>query len=1110
MPRSRLPIRLLAPLLAVSLFACAAVSQDAKKPTAIKLPDGTIVLYTANPNEAAPKIDGVVLSAKEYAQLVEQAEQLKKLREAAKPVSPSVCRVKGRVDSSTGKPIAKLSVEYSYRTTLPRTPVLLGGQRAAPVAAVGPDGKVPLLELTADGLAVLVEQPGEGKITLELEAAVAGRGGKNEIGFELGLPRAAITSLVFEPPGPAVKKLIVGTRSPEAGSPRPSEIKRATDDAIRYAAKPGGTGVPLGPIDLLEVAWETQATASATGADGTVSAEADVAVRVDESQIETTTRLRLKGPASEWRIALPKDATVTASRPGGTESAVATATRPTDPKQPLWIVQTPEAGDWLVTAVVRLPRPDAKDPKYPGPYGVVLAHVAGLPRQSGTVRVFAPSTIRVSNYRHPAEVRRLDATAGAEAPVASFRYATAGAAAPSFDFEARPARGFTAIQPHHKLDLTHEGWRLRTELRVAPVRSTVEQLTLELPAGWRDPIVRPDDRVDEVQAGTEANGKRPWTIRLANGMAEPFALTVETLFAVPETSNEISLELPRFPGSTERETQVTVTVPEGLAVRATGRDATTATALAPVGTTKATAAARIEGAFELPVAKLDLAWQPYRAELSATLRADVTLGERQMTVTQTMQFKAADPIGRAIRFKGPSNPLALQASPALESAGLGQWSWTPAADAKEATVTASYSLPLPPRGEAKPGPVDVPLFWPDATSVAATVRVWGAPSPGARRPANVQGPWEERAPEPVAERDSLPWLTLAATGSTRAVPLAFDLTETVEDGGTTIERAAYQTWVAPDGATMARARFLLKRWSPAGLDLDVPGVPTVFVNRERVDGVQPLPTGPDGERAVRVPLPEMKPNRTTLVVEVQYALPSRPRGEMLLVPPRIRGAVLLAPARVQVALPSNAVPLILGSSFVPDQRWGWRGGFPSPVAALTPDELDRWFLGGAAPADDDAWNGSTDDAVTGRQYDAASLRVVRVPRLPFVVGCSLLALLVGFGIARLRPRLVGPAVALVGLLAVAAGAVLPQPATQALAAGLPGLGALALALGGATLLRWQARRRIDYLPTFRREVVPIPLPPAGSGSNPRPSRNGSATGESGRTATPLLPPQAMG
>jgi hypothetical protein len=1078
----------------------------------VKLPDGTVVFYTANPTDAAPKIDGVVLSAKEYQQLVEQAEQLKKLRETTKPVSPSACHVRGKVDAKGGKPVAKLVVEYSFRTTAPRTVVLLGGQRAAPVAATGTDGKIPLLESTADGLAVVVEQPGEQKVTLELEAAVLPRGGKNELGFEVGLPRAAITSLAFEPPGPAVKKLIVGTRTPEAAAPRPPELKRTTDDAARFAGK----GVPLGPIDLLEVAWETPTPATPAATDTALSADADVTVRVDDAQIETTTKLRLKGPAREWLVQLPADAAVTAARANvsNIEAIFASSpavTRVTDPKLPAWKIQTPDAGEWVVTAVVRQPRPDAKDAKHPGPYPVGIAFAVGVPKQTGTVRIFAPPTIRLSNYKHSAEVRRQDAAAGADAPVAAFRYATAAAKPPTLEFEARPARGFTAVQPHHRLDLTRDGWRLRTEVRVTPVRTVVEQLTFDLPSGWRDQVVvRPDDRVDEVAVGAEANGKRPLTIRLAAGQSEPFALTVETLFPLDDTASDAALPLPKFTGSEERESQLTVTVPDGFTVRGTAAEAAanaTPVDLLPATPPKPGAAVpQLAGTFETPLARLDVAWQPYRAELAATARADVTVGERQLTIVETIQFKAADAIGRPIRLKGPVNPLAFQATPAVEPAGGGLWTLTPAADAKEVTLTVSYAVPLPPRVADKPVSADVPLVWPDATKVTATVRVWGAAA--GRRPANVQGTWEERPPEPTPDRDALPWLTLAAAGGPKAVPLAFDLVESADAGAAVVERAVVQTWASADGAVQGRARFLLKRWPAGGIDVELTaaGPPTVFVNKDRADGLTPLPGGDESARAYRVPLPEARPSRPTLVVELQYALPPQPAGELLLVPPRVRGAVLQAPAWWQVAVPSRDVPLVFTTALLPDVRWGWRGGLPAPVAGLSPAELDRWFAGGVSP-DGEAWVGAADDAVTGRQATPATVRVVRVPRLPFVVTCSLLTLIVGLAVSRLRPALVGPTVALWGVLAIAAAVLIPQPAAQMLSAGLPGLLALAVALAVGAAARWLARRRVRYLPTFRREVI-VPAAPSGSGSNNRTSRNGAPSLDVAKSSAPVAPPQA--
>jgi hypothetical protein len=345
--------------------------EPSKAPTAIKLPDGTVVLYTQNPNEVAPKIDGVVLSAKQYQQLLEQAEQLKKSRETNKLISPSVCRIRGNVDTRSGKPIAKLSIEYAFRTRTPRTSVLLGGQRAAPTSATASDGKLPLLEWSTDGLSVIVETPGDHKMTLELEAAVIPRSGQNELGFEIGLPRSAITSLLFDAPSPEVRKFTIGTRTPDGANPRPSELARVTEDAARFAVKPDATGVALGPIEWLEVAWVAPTMTTSKPVEATLAAEADVAVQVDDTQIETNIKLKLRGPAREWQTNLPRNATLTATR-ASTERPdfgfpiMPTITRPTDAAPTLWKIQTPDASEWLITAIVRQPRPDAKDPKFSG------------------------------------------------------------------------------------------------------------------------------------------------------------------------------------------------------------------------------------------------------------------------------------------------------------------------------------------------------------------------------------------------------------------------------------------------------------------------------------------------------------------------------------------------------------------------------------------------------------------------------------------------------------------------------------------------------------------------------------------------------------------------
>src|SRR6266699_2590471 len=77
--------------------------------------------------------------------LLEAAEQAKRLAAPDKPEPPSVCRLSGRIESRGGKDVAILRVEFQFRTTVPRSAVLLGLQKGKPVAATIDDGKLAVL-----------------------------------------------------------------------------------------------------------------------------------------------------------------------------------------------------------------------------------------------------------------------------------------------------------------------------------------------------------------------------------------------------------------------------------------------------------------------------------------------------------------------------------------------------------------------------------------------------------------------------------------------------------------------------------------------------------------------------------------------------------------------------------------------------------------------------------------------------------------------------------------------------------------------------------------------------------------------------------------------------
>jgi hypothetical protein len=372
--------------------------------------------------------------------------------------------------------------------------------------------------------------------------------------------------------------------------------------------------------------------------------------------------------------------------------------------------------------------------------------------------------------------------------------------------------------------------------------------------------------------------------------------------------------------------------------------------------------------------------------------------------------------------------------------------------------------------------VPVPLLWPEAaTHTEVTARVWGA---GGRRADGYVGRWREVPPEPAAERDSLPWLTLTAAGPE---PLAVLLAADGPAGPpAVVERSLIQAVLADDGTTAVRARFVLLRWA-GGVDVDLPpGVAAdVFVDGKRID---PLPR-PDG---VRVPVPDPKPGRTACVldVRVQGAAAGGWRGRTIL-PPRVRAA-FRSPARWSVTHAAGTVPLVPAAAVQADARWGWRGYGFGPAAADSPADLDRWLRDGveADAVEPPPAVPPGGEVVAVRQPALGPLTLIAVPRTAWVAGASFLAFATAVGLARLRAAALGPAVLLLAVTATAAAVVLPHPTAQFVAAAQPGLLSAAVLVAGTAAADWYQRRKADRLPAFSRGpsgAAPTPLPPASAG-----------------------------
>lgn len=1065
----------------------------------IKLPDGTF-LWTGEGER-------IVLTPEELQKVLDQVEQLKKQLAARKPAAPSGCAIVGGIAGRGDAVVAALKVTYTFRTTAPNAAVALGGKRAFLVSAALDGNKLPILDTGEDGLAALVETAGDHTLALEFEAPVSGRGTKAEIGFELGLPRAAITTLQLTLPA-EVKRVSLATRTPDPA--KPPEVRRVPAlDVKQLAPRPGQeAGYPLGPVDQVEVSWEPPAAAAP--ADAGPAADIEVVCELDEAQITTTAKFRLRGAAREWRIVSPGEPIP--ARPGGAPDVGASPVvgKPADPNQPVWKVEFPAGAtpaDWVFTAKVTQERPKPEEAGHKGPFAVGPFSVTGVTRQTGTVRVKATANNRLTFQQGP-ELRR-DAPME-EDVAAAFRLVPGPTdAAPRFQpllrVEAETLKGTVRIKPVYTLDLTPAGWRLKAELKVTPIRTEVDAITFEVPASWPRAIQVDPPRlvvgVPQDEPKPEAT-RRTVTIRLDAAHKQPFDLLLNTTLPVPPGTRELAVPLLVFPEGTETDTTVTATVPIGLEVRGMAREweggqpagwgQPLAAVPGPDGKPPKTVAA-VGGKFDHGLARVDLAWQPHRPELTAEIRAEVTVGDRQAVVTQQVKLRAPEGFARPVRFQGPP-ALAFQGPGAsLEPVGAGEWAFTPPAEAKDAALTLTFPVALPPRpaGDRGPWKLPVSLVWPTgATRTETVVRVWAGGS-GGRVIAADPGAWRELPPEPVAERDAMPAATLAGSGPD--LPLVLDVQEINDPSAATVwvERGLIQTVAAADGTVTYRARFLLKRWLTDSVELRLPGptvgpAPEILIDDPpRKAGAVPVADS-GGDRVFLVALPGAKPGRA-VVLEVRYQLP----GDSLHVPPRPKAA-FAGPVRWQFTPPPGSVPLVVGDGGAAEQRWRLRLGLLAPGPIASADDLDRWFRTGTEPdgAGADDAPGGFGEPVILRLARPEPVRVYRVSGIGLVVGCSVGLLLLGLVVVRLPGGMAGLVVAGLGGAAAVAAVLVPQPAGQVAGAAEPGVAAILLVFGVQAVARRYHRRRVTHLPGFTR-VRPEPeepLPAAPSGQAPQ---NGS-------------------
>jgi hypothetical protein len=1067
-----------------------------------KLPPGTIFIIGDDAKDVLQQPGVIVLSPEKFKELLDQIDQLKKQANPDKPETPSRCRLTGRVDGD----LVHLQAQFDFETRRKKALVALGCQKAWPTAAVLDDGKLPLLPPPGDdGFIVQVDQPGPHRLTLDLDLPVTTRGSKGsdvkgtDRGFEMGLPRAAITIVeALDLPDP-VKEVRFGQRAVVARDLSSRNGQR----------KP----VALGPVEKLEVSWKGPAPQRPTEPILTVQGQVDV--RVDDTHVTTQADLLLKvesGLVPQWQIqaAAPPAVTVEAEGPAGDDRGLTVIVPAADAKVPIWTIKPRDPTAEPLKLRLRSRQPRVLNKALPiGPFAVLQAM-----RQHGQITISVPTELRprfltrgeVSQREVPDDKRVGNTT------VAAFSYwnlpaVPANQLVPApLDLTLEPIQGAIESSVVHSLRLADDGWRVTSEIEINPVRIALDRLDVEVPADYElraSPalIAEPDLEVKDA-------AKHVSVVKLTKKHHQAFKVILEGVVPLAEGKQALTIALPRPLPVQEKGTKLldkgarlTASVPETmelLVARDTGND------------TVAPGKREQSWRSERTPPRVELAWQPQRQELIADALVDVTLAERQVAVRQRLRFMALPDGTREVVLRSPDFPAGRV--PTAERVTLlprGPGSWAVAA--KDSALTIDYALPLPePEPGGRPRRVAVPLFRPEgATRCTVKVRVW---SDSGVHAILAGGAWQEQALEVVPERDSLPILVLTGSGVNAGQGLEFPLAlRLAEPPGTSLaavafDRALIQASLMDGGGQRYRARFLLHKINSRTLDIELPGSPTalgleVWLNGKRISSWQTLDDELRDAESGRVARLRVEPElyRKPVVLELRYQLAtnrdSSSRWQTTVQPPLLRGSVLAGRVRWQIQTPADRVVIATSGSAAAEQQWGLRHGLLAPRPAATAADLERWFYGGlepaGAPLDGEVdWTLRNPELVAGQPVLGA-LAIIHFGQQTWLLSCSLLVVALGLALYFMPlPRMVLWAVLVVLGLAVLVAALLWPRTMPALLYGCqPGLVVLLVVMAVQWLLQRRYRRQLIFMPAFSRVMPGSSMPGSsiirGSGSGQR-------------------------
>ncbi|HMC88091.1 MAG TPA: hypothetical protein VKI17_01020 [Gemmataceae bacterium] len=1082
----------------------------------LKLPSGAVIVISGDVKEPLRQAPAraVVLTPEEYQRMLDQIAQLKRQARPEKPVTPSSCKVTGRVEGS----MAYLQVQFDFKTDSANGLIDLGCAGATPTDAKL-DGALAWLQRGEDGYVIPVENPGPHEAKLELVVPVAAKKAFKGAGrgFDLELPRAAITTLEqLDLPG-ALSEVLLSSRTVR---PRQLDAQRSRLEKVPITA--------AGPLDntrRLDLTWKGPAAEPARSPT-VLAAIGKLTVRI-ESQVLTDVELELRalsGETAVWRVLvpLPPDGVQEVKALPQDEARVQSIERSADKQGTLVTVRLKQPGAEPLRLSFRLQQPRSTSSVPIGPITVPDAMT-----QRGEIELRAVDEIRL-HYTRRGDVgqREVSDEQRRDNVKAAFAYWNAAAAAgppaaPFVTLQIEPVKGAVETRVTHTLRLippegsTAGQWRLLTQLDVRPVRTAVDRIDLSLPPGYKFEDTIGPSSSELVEKVTSDQANQVLQIKLASKQSRPFLIKLPGFYLLQPAEQETALELPRPmawsveheiqsgatppPGRTptlDRGGQVTVGYPEGiepsrsLDLQENGsprvrslfpqtpetREFTWQTDRAPV--------------------RLTAGWRPHRAELRVDALADVTLAGRQAHVRQhlQLQFSQAPPAQLLLRVPaGLAGGLQV-----IEGGTLSRDDKNPkersvvlkAPPDREQQIILQYSFALPPAREVRGiRRFDVPLVHVvQATRGESKVRVWCDPG---ELPELASGRWEEAPAEVVPNRESLPVLVLHG-GLASPLALKSGRAGSPVLASAAVERVLAHAFVDEGTSQSYQVRFLLSKLTTRHLDVQLPVALTTSNVQVSLDGVGvPLrmidEAGQEVEvgKIVRLKVdPELYPKPVDLAVSYQID-PSRLEGNgrflSTLRPPTLTGAIFMGRVRWQVDLPAGdlAVYALDGSL---EERWCWSNWLFRLRPAATSEELERWFKGEGAKDNNDA-----EPAALCWQSTLGPLPLVHVPQRFWLLICAFVFLAVALVLffAPLPRFLFWVCVLLLGAAIAGMGVIWPGIlSVVAFGCQLPVV-VLLLLVGFQWTLHQRYRRQVVFMPGFTRLKPGSSLAPAGSSHRKR-------------------------